>query len=268
MAGAERRAERTGLWKVGPLAARTGLTVRALHHYDALGLCRPSLRTAGGHRLYTAEDVSRLYRVALLRRLGLRLEEIAAALNEPQWQLPTAVRRHLADTTERLEATSRLRTRLAAMSEELDRDASPSIDELFATLEEMTMFDAPVRSTTALLVYDDVGAAQDYLVRVFGLTAGPCNVDEGGRVRHAEVRAGDHVVWLHPSGQDYRSPAKLGAATGMTVVVVDNLDAHHARAVAAGADIVEEPTDQDYGVREYGARDLEGQLWFFQAPIG
>ncbi len=263
----EQPVEPTGLWKVGPLAARTGLTVRALHHYDALGLCRPSLRTAGGHRLYTAEDVTRLYRVALLRRLGLPLDEIAVALDQPQWQLPTAVRRHLADTTERLEAMSRLRTRLVAMSEELNRDTSPPIGELFATLEEMTMLEAPIRSATALLVYNDVAAAQDYLVRVFGLTAGPRDTDTGGRVRHAEVRAGDHVVWLHPSADDYQSPATVGAVTGMTVVAVDDLADHYAHAVAAGADIVEEPTDQDYGVREYGARDVEGQLWFFHAPI-
>ena len=261
-------AESAGLWKVGALAARTGLTVRALRYYDELGLCRPSRRTAGGHRLYTAEDVTRLYRVGLLRRLGLRLEEIAAALEEPQWQLPTAVHRHLADTTKRLDATSRLRARLAAMCDELDRDTGPSTDELFAILEEMTVLDTPIRSTTALLVYDDVAAAQDYLVRAFGLTAGPRDVDATGRVRHAEVRAGDQVVWLHPSGEEYRSPASLGATTGMTVVVVDDVDAHHARVAAAGAEVVEEPTDQDYGVREYGARDLEGHLWFFHAPIG
>jgi DNA-binding transcriptional MerR regulator len=261
-------AESAELWKIGALATRTGLTVRALHHYDALGLCRPSRRTAGGHRLYTAEDVTRLYRVALLRRLGLRLDEIAAALDEPQWQLPTAMRRHLAEITERLDATSRLRARLAAMCEELDRDTGPSTDKLFATLEEMTVLDTPIRSTTSMLVYDNVAAAQDYLVRVFGLTAGPRDVDATGRVRHAEVRAGEQVVWLHPSGEEYRSPASLGATTGMTVVVVDDVDAHHARAAAAGAEVVEEPTDQDYGVREYGARDLEGHLWYFHASIG
>lgn len=255
------------LWKVGVLAARAGLTVRALHHYDTLGLCRPSQRTAAGHRLYTAEDVTRLYRVALLRRLGLRLDEICMALDEPQWQLSAALRRHLADTTERLEVTSRLRGRLAAMCDEIDTDTSPSTDELFNTLEEMTMLDTPIRSTTALLVYDDVAAAQDYLVRVFGLTAGPRDTDESGRVRHAEVRAGDHVVWLHPSGQDYQSPTSLGATTGMTVVVVDDLREHHDRAVAGGAHIIEEPTEQDYGVREYGARDLEGHLWFFHEPL-
>jgi uncharacterized glyoxalase superfamily protein PhnB len=53
----------------------------------------------------------------------------------------------------------------------------------------------------------------------------------------------------------------------MTVIVVDDLEAHYAAAVAAGAVIVEEPTDQDYGVREYGARDHEGHLWFFHAPL-
>ena len=57
-------------WKVGDLARITGLTVRALHHYDHIGLLSPSLRTAAGHRLYTAADVARLYRVCLLRRLG------------------------------------------------------------------------------------------------------------------------------------------------------------------------------------------------------
>jgi uncharacterized glyoxalase superfamily protein PhnB len=53
----------------------------------------------------------------------------------------------------------------------------------------------------------------------------------------------------------------------MTVVVVDDVDAHHARSVAAGAEIVEAPVDQDYGVRGYGARDLEGRRWYFNTPL-
>ena len=53
----------------------------------------------------------------------------------------------------------------------------------------------------------------------------------------------------------------------MTVLTVDEVDAHHARDVAAGAEIIESPVDQGYGVREYGARDPEGQLWFFHAPL-
>ena len=45
-------------WKVGALAQATGLTVRALHHYDHIGLLSPSMRTAAGHRLHTADDVT------------------------------------------------------------------------------------------------------------------------------------------------------------------------------------------------------------------
>jgi MerR family transcriptional regulator, thiopeptide resistance regulator len=53
----------------------------------------------------------------------------------------------------------------------------------------------------------------------------------------------------------------------MTVASVDDADAHHARSVEAGADIIEEPVNQPYGAREYGARDPEGQLWFFHSPL-
>ncbi len=58
-------------WKVGELARATGLTVRALHHYDEIELVVPVERSSGGHRLYGERDVERLYRVVALRRLGL-----------------------------------------------------------------------------------------------------------------------------------------------------------------------------------------------------
>ena len=58
--------------KVGDLARRTGLTVRTLHHYDEIGLLKPSLHTESGHRLYTGRDVARLQQVLSLRQLGFR----------------------------------------------------------------------------------------------------------------------------------------------------------------------------------------------------
>jgi MerR family transcriptional regulator, thiopeptide resistance regulator len=257
----------TPTWKVGALAQLTGLTVRALHHYDHLGLLTPSRRSAAGHRLYTGADVARLYRISLLRRLGFPLDQIARVLDDPQWQLREAVQHHLNDTSRRVDLALSLQARLSGMAAELARSDGPSPDELFATLEDMTMLDSTVHSTTALLVYDDLAAAHEYLVHVFGLTAGPLQRNGSGRVVHAEVRAGNHVIWLHPAAVRYKSPRELGAATGMTVVAVEDADAHHARSVAAGAEIIEAPVDQDYGVREYGARDLEGQLWFFQSPL-
>src|SRR5215475_14086692 len=67
---------------VGELARLTGVTVRALHHYDDIGLIRPSQRTAAGYRLYHDADVYRLQQVLMFRELGLPLDEIAAAIDE------------------------------------------------------------------------------------------------------------------------------------------------------------------------------------------
>jgi MerR family transcriptional regulator, thiopeptide resistance regulator len=258
---------RAQVWKVGALADATGLTVRALHHYDHIGLLTPSKRTAAGHRLYTAADVARLYRISLLRRLGFPLGQIASVLEDPRWNLSAAVARHLEHTQRRAAIATQLCTRLARMAGELDRQKDPSPEQLLSTLEEMTMLDGTIHSTTSLLVYDDLEAAHAYLVRVYGLDPGPVERDAAGNVVHAEVRAGEQVIWLHPAASGYQSPGSLGAVTGMTVIAVDDADAHHARSVAAGAVIIEEPTDQPYGVREYGARDVEGQLWYFHSPL-
>jgi len=254
-------------WRVGELARVTGLTVRALHHYDHIGLLSPSLRTAAGHRLYTADDVARLYRVCLLRRLGFPLEQITSVLEDPEWQLGVAVQQHLQQTQYRAAIAARLCSRLTVMAAELGRQEYLTTDQLFATLEEMTMLDTVINGTTSFLVYDDLGAAHEYITRIYGLTAGLVERDASGDVVHAEVQAGDHLIMLHPSGQEFRSPRSLGGVTSMTIVAVTDLDAHYARSVQAGAEIIEEPVNQDYGVREYGTRDLEGQLWFFHQPI-
>src|SRR5919107_2876078 len=71
------------VWKVGELARRTGLSVRTLHHYDEIGLLRPSHRTASGHRLYSAADVVRLQQIKSLRQLGFSLDEVGDCLRDP-----------------------------------------------------------------------------------------------------------------------------------------------------------------------------------------
>ena len=74
-------------WKVGELAAVTGVTVRTLHHFDEIGLLRPAERSAAGHRSYTTSDVQRLYRILALRQVGLSLSEIATSLDSEVDQL-------------------------------------------------------------------------------------------------------------------------------------------------------------------------------------
>lgn len=68
---------------VGAAARAAGVTVRTLHHWDAVGLVRPSARTAAGYRVYTPSDLARAHRVVLYRELGVPLDEIGALLDSP-----------------------------------------------------------------------------------------------------------------------------------------------------------------------------------------
>ena len=70
------------LLTVGQVAARFGITVRTLHHYDAIGLVTPSERSWADYRLYAPGDVRRLARVVLLRRLEMPLADIAEVLDD------------------------------------------------------------------------------------------------------------------------------------------------------------------------------------------
>jgi len=262
-------ATRTGGLRIGQLAAATGLTVRTLHYYEEIGLLVASHRTAAGHRTYTDADVERLYRICLLRRLGLPLGEIAQALDEPAWNLRGAMTRHLGEVERRLEAEARLRGRLARLSTALGDGTDPRGEDLLALMEEMTMLETTVQRRIQLLVYADIQAAYDYLIRVFGLGPGELTRDDNGTIVHGEVQAGDGVVWLHPESPEWglASPKTLGAATACMAVMVDDVDAHFRHAKEQGAPIDYEPVDQPYGYREYSARDSEGGLWSFMKPL-
>ena len=90
-----------------------------------------------------------------------------------------------------------------------------------------------------------------------------------GGVGHAELGFGDEVVMLASEWEvgGVVSPLRLPALHAQIHVRVDDVDAHFARARAAGATIAAEPTDQEYGERSYRAIDPEGQRWIFSAPI-
>ena len=122
-------------WSVGALAKATGLTVRTLHHYDDLGLLRPSERTHSGHRRYTEDDLRRLYRIRVLRQLGLPLEEIDAALAEPR-----AVRDLLERRLERLDDEVWRLNQLAKQVRGLLEQVEPDSAELLERLGRTSMF--------------------------------------------------------------------------------------------------------------------------------
>lgn len=254
-----------GELRVGALAAAAGLTVRALHHYEEIGLLVPSRRSASGHRVYDEVDVARLYRVLLLRKLGLPLRDIARSLDDPAWETRPAMRRHRHHVEERIRSFTDIRARLDRL---LATDGASTTRDMLALLEEMTMVGSPLQERISFLVYTDIAAAFEYLERVFLLGPGQLTRDEDGDVVHAEIRAGDGVVWLHPESPQFglASPRSAGVATAGTAVMVDDVDAHYEHAAAEGATIVYEPLDQPYGYREYSARDLEGGLWSFMKP--
>lgn len=79
---------------VGSVARMTGLTVRTLHHYDAIGLLTPSERSPSGYRLYSPADLERLQEILLFRELGFPLDDIAAMIDDPDYDRPGALRRH------------------------------------------------------------------------------------------------------------------------------------------------------------------------------
>jgi MerR family transcriptional regulator, thiopeptide resistance regulator len=126
-------------YRIGELARAAGVTVRALHHYDSLGLLSPSERTQGGHRLYTAADVERLYRLLALRGLGLPLEEIRPLLENGDGVAGT-VRRHLERVEQQLGALGALRSRLTRLLDALDGDGEPA-PRFLEALEAMSMFE-------------------------------------------------------------------------------------------------------------------------------
>jgi len=121
---------------------------------------------------------------------------------------------------------------------------------------------------TPYLLYEDVEGALEFLQRAFGFEEVLRYSGAEGYVSHAEMRLGDDAIYLGDPGDDYRNPARLGAATVLVGVhVVDDVDALCERARAAGAEITEPPADQDYGERRFSATDPEGHHWHFAKTI-
>ncbi|MDQ3855169.1 MAG: MerR family transcriptional regulator [Chloroflexota bacterium] len=126
-------------WKVGELARQTGISVRTLHHYDELGLLKPSRRTEAGYRLYTECDVGRLQRIVSLRSLGFSLEEIRHCLDSPDFSPRRVVNLHISALRERIEVQRRLCDRLEAIAMRLSSMEKVPVEEFVRTIEEIKM---------------------------------------------------------------------------------------------------------------------------------
>ncbi len=105
------------------------------------------------------------------------------------------------------------------------------------------------------LRFRDERGAMDWLERAFGFTRHAVYSDDDGNLVHAELKLGPGILMLGSPPED-----ELGFSI---YVYVEDLDAHYARAKAAGAEIVRPLANTSYGSREYGVRDLDGHLWYF-----
>jgi uncharacterized glyoxalase superfamily protein PhnB len=115
------------------------------------------------------------------------------------------------------------------------------------------------------LAYDDAPAAIEWLCRAFGFEKRLVVPGKDGTVIHSELSLGPGVIMVHTSKPEAGrvSPRRLPAVAHGLSVRVDDPDAHMARARAAGAVIVQDIRDEEYGSRGYMAKDPEGHVWYF-----
>jgi uncharacterized glyoxalase superfamily protein PhnB len=118
------------------------------------------------------------------------------------------------------------------------------------------------------LTYRDAPAALEFLCQAFGFAKKMVVPGDNGTIAHAELTLGNAMVMLGSVkdteyGRLVRPPGDVGTSTQSIYIVVPDADAHHARAKAAGAEIVIALVTQDYGGRDYTCRDPEGHIWTF-----
>ncbi|WP_433760463.1 MerR family transcriptional regulator [Nocardia sp. CA-135398] len=114
---------------VGATAAQMGVTIRTLHHWDAIGLVCPTERTDAGYRLYTSADLARIHRVLIYRELGVPLDEIKTVLDAPATDATSSLRRQRDELRERA-------ARLQQMADGMDRMIEARASGILLSAEE------------------------------------------------------------------------------------------------------------------------------------
>lgn len=149
-------------YTVGDLARRAGVSVRTLHHYEAIGLLVPSARTAAGHRRYTRSDLARLARIRGLAALGFALDQIKACLDDETWSPLRLVEDHLTRAREELTAQQDLCDRLEGLRDHLSRGTDDP-EHFIETVELMNMIEkhyTPEQRETLARRRETVGEAE------------------------------------------------------------------------------------------------------------
>lgn len=138
-------------------------------------------------------------------------------------------------------------------------------NEAVEQISRLQPMPAPI---SPVFLYEDPRRMMDWLEQALGFTSTAHYENDDGSLAHAEMAFGESSIMIGTARDDgfgryVSTPAKLGGPSQALYVAVDDADAVHARAVAAGAEIVQPLTDQDYGSRDFTLRDPEGYIWSF-----
>ena len=214
---------------IGDVARYTGVSVRMLRHYDAMGLVRPTGRTIGGYRDYSDDDVRTILQVKTLRSLGLTLKQIGRILEDPGRAPAALVDDLIRQTEERLDRERELLDRLRAIAASRPADWEEAV-RIVKLVRGLGSASASRRQQAVLSWPADVAPPVDLLVRAVLSESDP-NV--AGALQWALARSdGDVVAGLRTGAQsddvDIRRRAILAIAAmpeapGADVVLVGAL---------------------------------------------
>ncbi len=128
-------------YKIGELAKQTGLTVRALHHYDEIGLLTPTYRTSAGHRLYQEKDIQKLQEIMLLQLMGFSLAEIKICLERKDFSFQEMAKSHLNRLQITIQSQKALCNRIEAIIEAINHQQALSLDSAIETIKAIVMYE-------------------------------------------------------------------------------------------------------------------------------
>jgi DNA-binding transcriptional MerR regulator len=173
---------------VGDVASLAGVTVRTLHHYDEVGLLRPSERSRAGYRLYTGADLERLQEILFFRELGFSLSDIAAVLEEPTYNRSAALRQHREMLAHKVAHMSRMIDAIDAAISAHDRGTSMTTEDMFAVFGD---FDPAEHEAEAEERWGETDAWKESRRRTSGYSKDDWHVikDEGDEISHAFAAA-------------------------------------------------------------------------------
>jgi MerR family transcriptional regulator, thiopeptide resistance regulator len=129
--------EAGGLYRVHEFAERAGVTVKALHHYDRLGLLKPR-RTDAGYRIYIDSDLERLEQIVALKFIGLSLKQIKAILGRNALQLPAALRLQRTELEEKRRLLDRAIQAIVSAESTLQSGAADALKKIIEVIEMQT----------------------------------------------------------------------------------------------------------------------------------